>query len=1348
MVDDTNQADEPGALTPKEIRRIREKLGLSQVEAGELLGGGPRAFTKYEAGSIKPSASTANMLRLLNANPSTIITLSGGKVVPMESDGTRPFEVTGKHIAALSPRRFALLTRRLLDGEGLSGDLPMDGVHVAANITASDGGEDARIEWKNGPERTKFLPSRLTQFQLKAGPISPAEAGADVLTKFGDVQSMVREALEKGGTYVMLCAHSYENKRVMARADSIRKSLAKAGLAVDPDRVQFRDADQIASWVNVLPPVAAWVLEQTQPGLVGPFKDWTHWAGRFDRSPWIPDPRLPDFRVKLRGIVSKPGGVARVVGLSGVGKSRLVHEALGPTDAEEIAPRLSDLVLYAVESEAGPVAVKNIVQVLVDSGFRTIVVVDRCPVDSHNDLVGMVKRTGSRVSLVTIDHEIPPTTRLSDDTVLVELASDAVVEGMIKQIAPDLPSEDHRRLVRFARGFPQMANLLGQAWLKDSTVAAATDDELFDRIILGRKPSDGGLLKDAGMLVGAFRLLGIKDNLKDLDVVAPFSRGRSPQDLRAAIDELQQRGVVQQHGRLVSLQPKPLAMALAERQWRQWGQERWDEVLAGTLPDKLRERAADQLSMLNDRPIAIEVARHAARFNGPFSSLDALSRKGNADVISALSEIDAEAVVTLLERILQPLTTENLKKVDGNLRRNLVRALEKISFLEQTFERGALLMLDLAVAENETWGNNATGEFKALFPVFLSNTVAPAEPRLRLLDDLLRENDPERMPLVVDAILEGASTHPHHRLVGPEIHGSRPALVPWQPKYWKDAWDYISACTDRLAEIALRDDARGQQARAKMAGNFRSLINSGLLDRVEGWVNKIRSVYPYWPEALNALGDVLQYDRDGLKAGVEDRVRKLIEVLSPKDIESRVRFIVTEMPWDFPIDEKLSYADRGKRQAEAVEDVARELLEHPENLKKLLPELSAGQQRMTVQLGVAIAKFAKQPLDWEKPIQEAYTAVPEGRRNFGVLVGYYSGLATLHPSAVDTFKNEAVRSPVFSSAFPSLCLQIGITPSDVALACEGLKAGIIPIHAMSYWSYGGVFAQLDTAAVTPLFDQLLDMDGEAYSIALDLMGMYVHDETARLEKLRPQLRKVASDARKRPKRRGSQMDAHHFEQMIGWVLRKGRDDADARLIAATLAKYLADDRDADDRDFIKPLLPIMLTDFASIVWPPFGHAIAKDRVAAWHIEHALGDSWSFGDEKKPAILNVPEDILFTWAHANPDAGPAFLARVLPILTTQKVDAEDRAFHPLVVRLLNEFGDRDDVRRYLIQNMHTFGWSGSVATYYALYEQPLRSLLEHPIGAVRRWAQVTLTQLLKQIESAKMEDDEQDAHWNA
>jgi hypothetical protein len=55
-------------------------------------------------------------------------------------------------------------------------------------------------------------------------------------------------------------------------------------------------------------------------------------------------------------------------------------------------------------------------------------------------------------------------------------------------------------------------------------------------------------------------------------------------------------------------------------------------------------------------------------------------------------------------------------------------------------------------------------------------------------------------------------------------------------------------------------------------------------------------------------------------------------------------------------------------------------------------------------------------------------------------------------------------------------------------------------------------------------------------------------------------------------------------------------------------------------------------------------------------------------------------------------------------------------------LLDEFGDREDVLRALTRNMCTFGWTGSRATYFALYSGPLRELQSHPIGAVRRWAE--------------------------
>jgi HTH-type transcriptional regulator/antitoxin MqsA len=61
-----------GLLEPEDIRRIRKTLGLSQVEAGEIIGGGPRAFQKYEAGDLLPSKAISSALRLLDHDPAAL----------------------------------------------------------------------------------------------------------------------------------------------------------------------------------------------------------------------------------------------------------------------------------------------------------------------------------------------------------------------------------------------------------------------------------------------------------------------------------------------------------------------------------------------------------------------------------------------------------------------------------------------------------------------------------------------------------------------------------------------------------------------------------------------------------------------------------------------------------------------------------------------------------------------------------------------------------------------------------------------------------------------------------------------------------------------------------------------------------------------------------------------------------------------------------------------------------------------------------------------------------------------------------------------------------------------------
>lgn len=66
------KAEADGVATPDEVRRIREGLGLSQAEASRLIGGGVRAFQKYESGEVQASRAMTTLLRMLERHPEEI----------------------------------------------------------------------------------------------------------------------------------------------------------------------------------------------------------------------------------------------------------------------------------------------------------------------------------------------------------------------------------------------------------------------------------------------------------------------------------------------------------------------------------------------------------------------------------------------------------------------------------------------------------------------------------------------------------------------------------------------------------------------------------------------------------------------------------------------------------------------------------------------------------------------------------------------------------------------------------------------------------------------------------------------------------------------------------------------------------------------------------------------------------------------------------------------------------------------------------------------------------------------------------------------------------------------------
>lgn len=73
------KAEVHGVLKPQEVRAIRLRLKLSQRKAGELLGGGPRSFQKYESGEVLVSRPMTQLLRLLARDPRRLKELMASK---------------------------------------------------------------------------------------------------------------------------------------------------------------------------------------------------------------------------------------------------------------------------------------------------------------------------------------------------------------------------------------------------------------------------------------------------------------------------------------------------------------------------------------------------------------------------------------------------------------------------------------------------------------------------------------------------------------------------------------------------------------------------------------------------------------------------------------------------------------------------------------------------------------------------------------------------------------------------------------------------------------------------------------------------------------------------------------------------------------------------------------------------------------------------------------------------------------------------------------------------------------------------------------------------------------------
>ena len=662
-----------------------------------------------------------------------------------------------------------------------------------------------------------------------------------------------------------------------------------------------------------------------------------------------------------------------------------------------------------------------------------------------------------------------------------------------------------------------------------------------------------------------------------------------------------------------------------------------------------------------------------------------------------------------------------------------------------------MLMLELAVAENESWGNNATGKFGDYFPLLLADTEAGPEPRLRVIAAAIGSNSRPKLEMAVKALTRAASTSHFSRSVGPENQGSAPPMQPWRPQTYGEQRDYLASFLAVFAELAERDDEIGAMARAELGHHLIDLLQQGLIDQVEAAVDRVLSAKAYfWIEALESVQRALATKPNGPPPEIRDRLIILRDRLKPTDLASRLRFSVTESPWGLlhHDDEETDEASLSERLVRPARQLARELAGDPEQLVPHLSSLVRRQQRQAFAFGDTLAREVADPNLLLTPILAATAVTPEREMDSALLGGYLHGLNQRDISQVETTLEACAQIPETRHLLPYLTAVVGVTSARLARLRElAATKEINPWH-FAQLAGGRALDDLPPSDVGPFLSTLIDAGGDAYAVAIQVLGMYTHGRLEHLDNMRETVRAIYDhlDVSALNDARGG-MTGHIFTEITKWLLTRGAGDKDASAAALNLAQSIQQRLEDDDLDALEDILIPLLRDFGTLVWPILGAVATEPSVASYRLQSMLGEIHSFDHNAPPPILQLPETLLLAWCGANPIEGPRFLARTLPALGGADAIGE-KTWHPLTQKLIDQFGKDKTMLDALHSRMFTFGWTGSLATYFAMYVKPLSSLLDHPIDVVRHWARTVLDEIEATIEDQQKRDDEQEAIWDS
>jgi hypothetical protein len=1083
-----------------------------------------------------------------------------------------------------------------------------------------------------------------------------------------------------------------------------------------------------------------------------PFLVWDAWEQIIpqDQS-YVATEKTKEISSSIMNSLVSEQNVIRLLGLSGLGKTRILFEMFRPLHGNALSSILTGRMLYYDSNSDPTIHIKAVVQDIINTGDEHIIILDNCPVELCRSLMPLIKATNSRVSLITIDNnpEEAEMNAIGDASYYVIKKEDLseVVEVIVTKDFGELPIESVDKIKEFAQGIPMMAVLLGQSARNGEQFLGRLNDKFLLDNLLGnfaKDPEIRVLLKTSSL----FNYFGYQDEYAvQLDFIATnknitITNSESHVVLdkfHSMINHYLNRGIFEQRGRLLSMRPFPLAMYLAQEWLQTCTPDRLINMIINIAalehPHRkmLAEALSEQMKYLGYDNKAIEIVERVTGTDSPFDNAEVLNTELGSRLFRAFVEVNPDAIADNLYRNFIERTTLPIEEVIGG-RRNLVWVLEKLCFNGSTFEKGIKVLFAFAVAENETWGNNATGQFLHLFKIMLAGTEASLIERFNIIEWGLNHKSMRYQELSIEAISRALSFGHFTRMGGAEKQGTR-VLIDYKPRYdeIKHYWELIlnrclilirtdSGFRDRVLEIIL------QSLRGIIRAGFASIILPII-------VEIINVIDGQWDSALTYFKQTLKFDRSSLTNDQIEQLSSLLISITKQDFISKYQRIIVRQELD-----QLEIADH-KTVILIVENLAVEFLSSELNWAETVPMFFKRKQFYAYYFGTSLYRSLNKDLPSLKIfIDLGILAISDLTRDscdVSVMGGIYAESDQETKAYILSKLNDYDELNYLFFYFISL-ERDAYKRTDVLFNL--LKSRMVDVSEFLIFSRNG-FSDADVNDLLKFCAQLFEYGKDGYLVAFKILSSSVFLQPDREIIALPTLREciIQLGIIEAP----SQIDEYQWWETIRKILEINFDVEFALLVNRTLINSISWENTFHLNHEVSELYKLLLERYFEVVWPEIAdNLLGEDElyIKFYGLKQILGSTIGLIRRKNGVIVSGDSQILIGWAKDNQPIGPARLAQLIPVFD----DTSERttpSWHPVAKQLIDEFGDYEDVLNEISANLGTFSWTGSIIPYLQIQIQLMEQLENHHKTKVVEWALRNINYLRKNIKTEIDRDQE-------